>query len=388
MWCVSSSFVRWYKLSYLLMTSATDRTASLVPLVRYKYRRRLRLPPEPHEAVQSFQSPQSFHAHSMLSWHWRGHAATSSALTPPQFLPPCCAYRTIVRKRFISPLHLPHAPQSCQSPYMQSTGCGPVQLRSAQCTISESPPRQPAPPCAGGCTTSRLRMRWPTPHEALQPLHPAHGLSRQSTGELPVHPSGALPPSPGRHGQISFSGPRHQAPLPRPYLSTPRERLMIPLQLAEQWVHWPQALRTQSTDSSQASRLQKAVSLSSPSGSFPQTFAILRIFRVLKVLPPPQEAEHGAQGCQGPQLPSRHTWTEQSCVLHGVISSLTSTAQALPPFVGTSSMKRLRNLWPPPHELVQPLQPSHWLHRQSETLHGLSGQPRTCLRLPRQPSPA
>mmetsp|Transcript_78633 Transcript_78633/g.202524 ORF Transcript_78633/g.202524 Transcript_78633/m.202524 type:complete len:268 (-) Transcript_78633:2844-3647(-) len=135
--------------------------------------------------------------------------------------------------------------------------------------------------------------------------------------------------------------------------------------------------------------LQNATSRSMPSAGLPHSLAISLTSRVRKVWPPPQEAEHGAQAVQFAQAPSLHSLLSHDCVLQGLISSMSSAGQVLPPPTGALGTSRTRTLFPPPQCFEQSPHSFQLPHSQSLTSQGLtSSHCRVSPRLVSQPWPA
>mmetsp|Transcript_98485 Transcript_98485/g.287279 ORF Transcript_98485/g.287279 Transcript_98485/m.287279 type:complete len:375 (-) Transcript_98485:2490-3614(-) len=326
--------------------------------------------PCPHFAEHSLQeahAPQVQYFGSLPHWRPPGHGAASSASKGSHALPPCLAYCVTWRKRRRSPSHLEQAPQSSHSPNAQSTGSGPSHTALLHCLASLSAPPHGWPPLAAGTAISRTRECSPPPQVTVQASHADQSPSWQSTGGSVCTSHGPGPsPGTGLQDVTSFRCPSQKAPLPDPYRSMRRERLIIPWHVCEQALQTPQSLNMQSTSGShETSALQTAVSLESPSRGSPHALAVRATCRVRQVVPPPQEAEHPAQAVQSAQRPSSQAGSSHECVLQARTSALSRTLHISPPFVGIFAMCRLRLCWPPLQDEEQALQASHSPHSQS-----------------------
>mmetsp|Transcript_73050 Transcript_73050/g.236304 ORF Transcript_73050/g.236304 Transcript_73050/m.236304 type:complete len:515 (+) Transcript_73050:223-1767(+) len=380
--------VRWWSSEYSAIMADIRWGAAAGVLDTDRWRRRLRLP-SPQVDEQSPQSIQSDQVQYSSSWHLRGQLPVSSSANSSQFLPPWAGYWTTWRKRFLWPPHLPQAPQSCQSPCLQSLGEVPGQTSLPHSSTSESGSSQAMPPCRGISAISRERLRSPPPQVAEHWPQLVQVLSLQSTAAACAQPSGACSPGCGLQGQVSFKAPMQYLPEPWPYLPMRRERRMTPLQEAEQSLQGPQSVNSQSTGSPHAtSTLQKRVSRSLPSAGFPHSVAMVAMRRVRKATPPPHVLEQGDQSTHASHSPSSQAALAQACVLHGETCSFSSAWQGLPPPLGAFAMCRVLDAWPPPQEQLQALQLDQAPQAQSSRAQrGFPGQAAISHRAARQPTP-
>mmetsp|Transcript_135004 Transcript_135004/g.320059 ORF Transcript_135004/g.320059 Transcript_135004/m.320059 type:complete len:206 (-) Transcript_135004:2765-3382(-) len=191
------------------------------------------------------------------------------------------------------PLHLLHAPHSRQSPSLQSRGGGMEHSFRLHSRISASDPMQALPPLTASTDTLRVRECMPPSQLALQVDHAPHNENWQSAGGPTAQPEGEAAPTTGLQVLVSLRFPTHQVPWPRPKRSIRLLRRCKPSQVRVHSVHKLHEAKRQSTGGSQStSVLQNLVSLSLPSGSFPQALASSTICLCLKETPPPQVAEH------------------------------------------------------------------------------------------------
>mmetsp|Transcript_115322 Transcript_115322/g.367989 ORF Transcript_115322/g.367989 Transcript_115322/m.367989 type:complete len:246 (-) Transcript_115322:85-822(-) len=224
--------------------------------------------------------------------------------------------------------------------------------------------------------TSRSRRRWPPPQVASHRLHSPQTPSRQSMAVDSWQPGGAGSPVEGLHGEVSFTAPRHDVPLPRLLTRMRRERRFTPSHVRVQPLHGDQRLHWQSMFLSQEmSALQDRVSRERPLAGLPHSLGSNSRARCRQVTPPPQLLEHWFHSSQAPHLPSKHCWRWQGCVWQGSSSSLGSASHIFPPARGARAMCRARLRWPPLHEQLQPLQSDQSPQRQSVSPQSGTGPP-------------
>jgi len=176
------------------------------------------------------------------------------------------------------------------------------------------------PPCAATLILRRDQML-PPPHVTLQ-VFLDHSPYSQSTFGRPSHPKGATSPGAGLHDSSSCNAPSQGLPCPRPILTICLERLVVPLQVAEQALHKLHWLSRQSRSASQGTvDLQFRYSRSEPINGFPQLFGTIAAVRVRQERPPAQDVEQAPQANQSDHFPSIAMHVSHDFSLHGLTSS-------------------------------------------------------------------